>query len=261
MDTFFILAVLTGVLVGVILAAIVVLILHIRSNSQINRMTYPAYEYAIKKAEHDAQKIMEEAQKQARSVITHAEEVGQQSIRKYDEEAKAMHQRYQEAVSAQGAELSRRFDGLAEQETHKLHEVIGGMSQSLGDEHEKAMQNLNRMSTALETVSTKAETRISELMQSLEERMGGVSHGIEESLKQAETKGLREIESHFSALQGTVEKEVAAYGENRKKLLDAHIEELVEDVVKEVLSVALPVSAHASLARQALEEAKAKQIL
>lgn len=261
MDTFFLLAVLAGVLVGVLIAAIVVLILHIRTNSQINRLTYPAYEYAIKKAEHDADRLLREAQEQARSVIAKAEETGQATIRTYDEEARQMHERYQEALTKQGTEMAAKFSEIAQQETHKLHEAIGSLSQSLTEEHNKAISTITRVSNSLEAAGTEAETHAKSMVASLNERMDAVSSEIEASLKAAQTDGLKQISTHFASLSTGIEEEVAAYSAERKKLLDAHIERLVEDVVTRVLQVELPVSTHASLARKALEEAKAKHIL
>lgn len=261
MDPFFMLAVAGGIFAGVLLAAIVVLILHIRTNSQIDRMTYPAYEYAIKKAEHDADAVIQEAQQKAREIIANAEQTGQQSILTYNEEAKVIHQKYQEALTQQGTELSQKFNNIAEQETHKLHEAIGGMSQSLSSEHQRAMENLSRVTGSLESTSEKAQQQAERLLASLEERIGAVSAEIEGALKNAEAEGLNSIAGHFKALNKTVEEEVAAYSEGRKKLLDQHVERLVEDVVKRVLQAELPVSTHAALARKALEEAKAKHIL
>lgn len=261
MDTFFILAVLIGILVGVLLAAIVVLILHLRNSSQLNRLTYPAYEYAVKKAQHEADALIKVAQEKAREIIAKAEEAGQESIKEYDEAANQMQIKYREALAAQSTELLKRFEQATNEQTQTLRDASQNMQESFASEHKKVIHNVTSINDSLAAMATKAEQHTKNVVATLETKINTVSKEIEDSLRGAEEKGLSELSGHFESMKEALEKEVRTYGDSRKQLLDAHVERLVEDVVKNILHTTLPASTHASLARQALEEAKAKHIL
>ena len=92
-------------------------------------------------------------------------------------------------------------------------------------------------------------------------RIDTVAQKFEKKLEEVDKVGQNHLKSHILSLQNAADEHIKEYQKSREDLLDAHIEQLVEKIVIQVLHTQLPTSAHASLARTALEDAKAKHIL
>src|SRR5258708_22740181 len=59
--------------IGIGAALLVLLVLELYNSRRVNRLTYPVYEYALKRAEEEANRIVEQGRREARQLIEKAE--------------------------------------------------------------------------------------------------------------------------------------------------------------------------------------------
>ena len=62
-----------GFIAGIAIAIVVLLALEIFNNRRITKLTAPIYEFAVKRAEVEAERILQEAKEQARRIVAGAE--------------------------------------------------------------------------------------------------------------------------------------------------------------------------------------------
>ena len=250
-----------GIFIGVLIATIVVLIMHIRTTLQMNKLTLPAYEYAMKKAEHDAHALVLKAQEEARAIIADAEKEGHKAIARYTQQAQEIHEKYKEVVANQTDGVNKRLLKASEVQVQALQKVVAAAEVAIAGEQKKITEKVEQTNKLLVQAAAKAEDHTQETIRELQKRVEQVGHNLEVHLNTIQEAGEKKLAEHLAALQKTAEKHVEAYEASRIQLLDAHIEQLVDAVVMKVLHTQLPVSKHASLAREALEEAKSQNII
>lgn len=261
MNTLFSTELLIGTFLGLLVAMVVLLVLQIRTTTQVNRLTFPAYEYVIKKAEHDAQALIQEAQKKAQSIIVSAEQAGQKTIAEYTNQATQIHQEYSDAIQAQTQGVTQALHKNESVQTQAMDSLLASAKSSITEQQNLVIKAAEGVNTALSQTTIETHQKAEEAVSALHDRVEKISDSIELQLKEVTALGTDKITTHLATLQATADEHIAAYEASRIKLLDAHVEQLVESVVGEVLHTQLPVAVHASLAREALEEAKAKNIL
>lgn len=258
---FFGFEILVGVFVGVLFATIVVMIMNIRTTSQVNKMTFPAYEYAMKKAEHDAEGLIADARKNARAIITDAEKAGHDTIAGYTNQATEIHEKYKEAIAAQSEHIVSTLHDASNAQGQALTSAITSAESAIAAEQQKVADSADRTQSALEKTAEHTEHQVQQSLQTLQSTVVQAGKDIKKQLQGAETAGEQKLAAHIDSMQEAADAHLATYEASRTKLIDAHIEQLVDSVVAQVLHTQLPVSEHASLARAALEEAKAKHII
>lgn len=252
---------LVGALVAIVLLMIMLLVLQWRSSRAINQLTFPAYEYVIKQAEHKASEIIATAQAEARKVAAEAEQAGQRTLGHYTTVGEAMQAQYEQQFATLQNELTKEITGLAEAHKAQLHTFITEGLQTLqsnqtelSTEYETLLGHFKEMTA---TLQRKTETAVTDLQVQLTQ----VKMAMAEKLTQESELLQSEVTEHLSAMLSKAEDEISAYRRARLALLDTHIERLVEDVVKQILHRRLSIDEHAELARQALEEAKVNNVL
>jgi F0F1-type ATP synthase membrane subunit b/b' len=261
MNSYFTVELLIGTFLGLLLAMVILLVLQVRTTNKVNKLTYPAYEYVIEKAEHDAEKLIQEAQHKAQSIITQAEQSGAKTIADYTSQAKEIHSEYSSALHAQTESLEHTMQGISSEETAALKQVTDAAEDMIESQEKSILANVAKTNQSIEQLASKTEQEATESITHLEEHVEEVGDMLEAQLKATDIAGQALLKNHVAALQGQADKQVAAYTDARIKLLDAHIEQLVESVVLEVLHTQLTPSEQASLAFQALKEAKEQHIL
>lgn len=261
MNAFFSVELLAGTFVGLLLAMLVLLVLQVRTTSQVNKLTFPAYEYVIKKAEHDAHLLIQEAQQKADTIIVDAKKAGHATIREYTNQATQIHEEYKDAVARQTAHIGATLHEVSDAQTIALQNLTGAAASMIASQQQEVVAHVKKTNTALAAASADVEKEVLEVARALHARITGVGESIETQLREVDTLGKAQLATHLASLQTAADEHIAVYQDARMKLLDAHVEQLVESVVVQVLHTQLPVAEHASLARTALEEAKAMHIL
>ena len=261
MNSYFTVELLIGTFLGLLLAMVILLVLQVRTTNKVNKLTFPAYEYVIEKAEHDAEKILQEAQHKAQSIIAESEQAGAKAIADYTNQAKEIHAEYSGALRAQTKSLEQEMHDMSDDEQAALQKVTDAAEDIIESQEKSILANVAKTNQSIEQLTAKTEQEANESIEHLEEHIEEVGDMLEAQLKATDTAGQALLKNHVASLQDQADKQVAAYTEARIKLLDAHIEQLVESVVLEVLHTQLTPSEQASLAFKALKEAKEQHIL
>lgn len=272
-----------GMMAGLVIAMVVLLVLQIRSSTQVNKLTFPAYEYVVKQASHKADEILHAAQKEAQSIVSEAEKSGQKIVQEYTTSATEVHTAYLKTVEQFTHNHSDALAVAAQEGALHLEKLVASVTESVHAQEEgvrvrfdESLQAVEKMSQRIEgrtnesvskmeelltQVGTALETRTSGSIEKMENHVSVVEKTLIEKLQNADQQQQEYIHSHLEKALEAAEKHIIEYQKSRIGLLDMHIEKLVEDVTKRVLNKELTVQDHAQLARQALTEAKEHNLI
>ena len=250
-----------GLLAGLVIASIIMLVLQIRNSTSINKLTFPAYEYVIKKAEHQANEIINEAQKQARLIVTQAEQGGQKTVASYTQDAAKAHESYLASYAEYGKALADKLDSAGEKGIAQLQTLQAEASDMLTKQQNVLKTRFDSSLLSVEKLASTLEQKTTQNLSLMETHIAEVGKRLVDSLQTDNQKQKELIASHLEKALDVAEEQIATYQKARVALLDTHIERLVEDITARVLHKKLSISEHAELAREALAEAKAHNLL
>ncbi|MBY0310085.1 hypothetical protein K2Q16_03000 [Patescibacteria group bacterium] len=250
-----------GILFGLVVAMIILLLLQVRSNRHISQLTFPAYEYVIKRTEHEADEIIKKAQAEARSIITAAEtEARTQAARHVVEikEAEAMYatelkQYYAEAASAI---TKNQTEGIA-----TIQALQNDIAVAIKSQESNLRTAADRAKTAWDHITTQLAAVAQTQTEAITTDLQTLSKDLVNSVNSAKAAHAQAISDQISASMSRIESELVAYQKGRQAVLDEHIEKLVESVTAEVLHHSLTSADHAALARASLNSARAKHLI
>lgn len=232
---------------------IVLLIVVIKSTSKVSNLTYPIYEYVIKKAESKAQDITYDAMKKSREILVNAELEGTKVIAKEKLESSKIEKTYEE----------------------KLRELTDQTKKLLDTYANEAQVNAKNTRELLNTYAHDAKESLSELTHSLEE---SVSSGINENqraIKEEAIKVSKQMTSTFGELEkrfreqidqnlnkefASAKEMVKTYRKQQLDLIDTYIVTLIERTAAITLQKKMSLEDHSELALRALEEAKSEGV-
>lgn len=259
--TFFLTLLFIGSLAGLLIGMIVLLVLERKNTQTMNKLTYPAYEYVIKKAEHDAEAILNEARGKARSIIAEAEKEGQKTIEVYKNDAATMQDAFAQSIDDLRHHLSNELAASHEAGMKVLAGATAALKDSLTGEEEKVRSAYSSLLDGARSLAHTMEEESHNALTLMEQEITKTTGAITDTLQKEDDAYERYIDEHLEAVVKAAEEEIRTYRDKRIALLDSHIERLVEDVVKEVLHLQLTPSQHADLARDALMDAKERNLL
>jgi len=186
----------------------------------MRNLTYPIYDYTVKKAEQEAKDILEDARQSARSIVADAEKTAVQIASERKKASEDLAASYEAAVK----DIVEEHKELLNQ--HKI------TTESL---YKKLEQELRAHITTSEEM---AKTRGDSLKEEVEKQ---ISAKLEKELEAAR-RGIEE------------------YRRAQKRVLDKKLIELVERVVAVALQRTLSVKDHEEYIKKELEEARKDHI-
>jgi len=213
-----------GFAAGLAVALLLVLGLEVFNSRRLTRITAPVYEFALKRAEQDAGRILEEARAEARKIIAAAETAGAALSSEHTKEHKNAEQAYQTAFEA----------------------MLKTLEQSISE-------NARTFESAQQQLIGTASTAVTEEMKSVESRMA-------ESIASLEAAHKERLEGELKSLLEAARQEAQQYAQSRKQIVDQHIVTLIGETMRITLQRALPKEAHAELVQAALDDAKANGV-
>jgi len=206
---------------GLSVALIILLVLEIYNSRRISKVSEPVYEYAIKKAQVEAERIVNDAREQARKLIATAEE---QSVALTG------------AHASEEEQAEKAYEGSLKALLERLEQTIASSTKMA----EEMQQKLSAHSgEALEKTGSEARTR------------------LEHATLELQNKYTQQLDQEMTALIADTKKQLAEYERARKEAIEREIMSLVGETVRIVLGKNLPPEMHAALVKSALEEAKA----
>lgn len=218
---FFMLAIVVAFLFAIVIT------LQIRNGERMRNLTYPVYDYTVKKAEQDAAGTLEDARKEARSIIAGAERAAShitEERKQASANLAATYEKELKEIAGQHAELVRRYASSAEEAYKGLKQMVEKYVAASGE-------------------AVKAEAQV-----------------LADDLKD-ERKGLREeigkrITNELAAERKAAHDAVDAYRNAQKQLLDKNLISLIERIAAIALQKELNVKDHTEQIYKALEAAK-----
>lgn len=213
-----------GFAAGLAVALVVLLALEIYNSRRVEKLTAPIYEYALKRAEEEAARMVEDARKEARRLVTEAESAGIALTGTRKKEEEDAERTYEAALASMLERLEKRITDAARAA-------------------EEARQKADAMLTA-----------------QLEREAADARGAIEASIAALENDARKRLEGEASRLYEEIRTETASYERARKETVDRRILALVGETMRIALQKKLPADIHAELLREALEEAKGSGI-
>lgn len=250
-----------GLLAGLTAAMLAVLILQLRSQSRVAKLIYPAYEYALQQAEHDANQVLKKAQQQAREIITKAETTARADIAKRQETIEAANETYFKELEQLHVSMHRHLEQVA----HAGVTSLTNASEEIAVHTKTQSETLKKFTTSTksewQSVVEQTSKALATQAATAEKTMETVLQQTTTALVQAETEQRSALADHMAKLLEEAKAEVEEYTKQRQQLLDAHIADIVAEVTTQVLHTTLDSTEHAKLAREALAAAKQEHLL
>lgn len=209
---------------GLVVGLVVLLVLEVFNSRRISKLTYPVYEYALKRAQDEADHILADARQEARQIVGKAET-----------ESIAL-------IHAREAEVGR-----ADEEYHKALEAF----------HSELTA---RISESAKKGEAERSSLTEELAAHMKKESAQLGERLEKTLSSLGEENKERMDTHLAQSFKHAEEGLAAYEQARRNLVDSQIVALIGQTARIALHKDLTVDAHADLVRKALEEAKAQGV-
>jgi len=241
---------------GLAIGLIVLLVLQVITSMRVQRLTYPLYEYAQSKAQTEVDRILNDAREQAHKILTEAQSSAVSLIEKQRTDIESHARDYQKALET----LSQAAQKGISENTEKARTEGATLMQTLARE-------VSAQGDGVKTIMARIQKDLDAFSENMRAQSEVVKRSLEGQSKQAATDlahvfddvaadGKKKINEQIDAFSKQAEAEVGAYRDSRKKIVDAHMAELVVEATKLVLQKALTPEEHAQLVERALKEAR-----
>lgn len=250
-----------AVAIGLVIGLIVLLVLQILTSMRVQKLTYPLYEYALSKAQTDAQRIVKEAQEQARTILSEAQSAATSLAKKEVAEVDARSVDYRKELDALAAKAQQLLTAEGEHARSEQAEVLQKLVKEIGAHGETLQARMADIEKELKAFLDGASARSRDMRQALEAEGKQVSGDITKAFEDVAAQGKKRIDEGIEGFLKQAQTEAEAYRENRKRLVDEHMADLVVEATKVVLRKALTPDEHADLAARALKEARTAGML
>jgi F0F1-type ATP synthase membrane subunit b/b' len=267
------------VLLGTLVALLFILIgVGLRNSLQIERITYPAYEYITKKARADAEKIIAKAMDDAQKLKVEAEIEGIKRLAKENLEIESIEEKYKETLQKTAEEseaLFRKYrdqiktnlDTLKERSEEQIKKYLPIIEEESKESHRQIETALTSLKQKISGTEDKYEQFIDSLQDVLRRQFEKNTAIIKEEteklpgtfgkrLEDAAEEGRRILNDKIHKEFENARRDIEKYRVQYTEFLDEHIASLVEDTTTLVLQKKLTTEEHTELAIKALGEAK-----
>jgi hypothetical protein len=209
---------------GLIAAIIVLLVLEVYNSKRVSKLTEPVYEFAMKRAEDEAARIIAAARSEARQLMEKAEKESLDLVAAHKAEDEGAEKAYQSSIQSLEGQLRENLQAQAQ--------------------------------SALETEQKLSEALATEIAAAGEQSRADLSKRFETIDKEA----ARLIDERVAEAFAAAKRDAEAYEHARKEAVDAQIFSLIGETMKILLQKNLPPEVHAEVVQAALEEAKANKV-
>lgn len=259
-----------------------ILFLQYRNSIKIQKLTFPVYDYTVKKAQEKAHKIVWDAMRQARALLVDAELQGLKRRAKRTIEAEHVEEKYEDRLeelmhkteqllirySAQTekkyAELGRALTGHMEEHRalvdRELHDIAKRLEETKASLDEQIKNTEGEYKELSESLRSAAEARAKKAEAVVEESTAHAMDSFAAMLSKMEADGRTRLEKHIEDEMAETKKAIERYRTERMKLIDNKILALVEETTAIALGRQLSAKEHADLIFRSLEEAKQKGV-
>jgi len=249
------------IVIALVVLLFIAIILLLRRNSNVQKLTYPVYEYVVKKAEHESDAMLKKARSDADALIAHAEKEGQSIVGSYTKKAEEAHRDFAGSFSQLEASLEGMLAETKDAGGAELRDLFARAKEALAHHEETWDKQAEEITGTLHHTAVSLQKQGQESLGMIDEHLKRVQSELEAALRTRMESQDKAVAEHLEEVTRVAEAEIGAYKKARIAILDTHIEKLVQDVVKEVLHTQLSFKEHGALARAALIEAKEHNLL
>lgn len=246
---------------GIVVGVVVFSLLQRKGKKDSDDMSFPAYEYAIKKAQHTADEIVGEARKEARQIVAGAEVQSRQIIHDNSVETEKIRTVFLESLRSLQEKINTEMSVSANETYRHAEEMARLFADSLEIQEREMKEKLADISGRLQEMPDSLAADSQSIASELKERVARAGEQIELALQGIQEETRKQISSHIMKKFTEAEADIAAYRESREKLIDRYLETLIKDIVRLTLQKELTSDDHADLVRRALAEAKESSVL
>ena len=246
-----------AIALGLVLGLIVLLVLQVLTSLRVQRLTYPVYEYAESKAQAQADRIVNEAKEKARSIIATAQAQAAELIQKQESDVQERTKAYHDALNALEKSAHQKLEESAKDAQAGETALFAEITKDVRTRAEAMKGNISSIETAINEVLQHTKTEGEHMSRAFEADSAKAVTELASTFQHASEEGKKRLEAHVDALFVQVQSEIESYREARKRVIDAHMADLVAETARVVLRTSLTSDDHAALVRRALEEAKA----
>ena len=99
-----------GIIAVIVIGLVVFVALELYNSGRVSRLTSSVYEYALKRAEGEAERIVREAREEARRIVSKADEESLKRVESAKKESEAAHAAYAQALADMLKSLVERLE-------------------------------------------------------------------------------------------------------------------------------------------------------
>ena len=247
--------------IGLVIGLIVLLALQIITNTRVQRLTYPLYEYAQTQAQAEVEKILTEAKQQAQKILSEAQSNASALVEKQRADIEAHSNDYKKALETLSQSAERSLSEQAEKARTEGVSMMQSLAKDVAAQGVEMQAGMKRLLGSIEQLSQGTAAQAQEMRRALETQSKQASGDLAHAFEEIAAQGRKRIDEQIDTFSKQAEAEVAAYRDSRKKIVDMHMTELVVEATKLVLQKALTREEHAQLVQRALQEARSAGIL
>lgn len=237
------------VLLLVGLALIVVLVAVFGLHTKVQNLTYPVYDYVVKEAHNKANRILEEAEEQSRALRAKA----QIEASKLLSDRKTENEKLHEAHSKKIEEVTVHARELLEKQSQTMQDSAEGIAADFKRYATEAQKALGEESGLIKKAAAEESERIRQSLATLHSE-------AEQEYKALMAENHKQIQEELTREIQSVRDAIAAYKQDRFRLLDEQIISLVEDTAHIALNKSMSLEDHRDVVLAALDEAKREGI-
>lgn len=250
----------TIVSIGLVIGLIVLLVLQVITSMRVQRLTYPLYEYAQSKAQAEVDRILNDAREQAHKIIAEAQSNAVSLIEKQRSDIETHSHDYQKALETLAQSAQHALSENAEKARAEGTDLTQALAREIAAQGEGIKTSMARIEKDLGGFFESTSAQAQEVKRALEAQSKQAAIDLTRVFDEIAADGRKRIDEQIDAFSKQAEAEVGAYRDSRKKVVDAHMADLVVEATKLVLQKALSPEEHAQLVERALKEARSAGI-
>jgi hypothetical protein len=252
---------LIGLFAGLVVAMIILIFLQVRSSANVQRLAAPVYDYVIQEADAKAQKIIEDAKKSAQKIEADAEKKKDALVAEYTAQISNLHKTFEKQLAVHSKKLEKTIDDTFADSVHIWQEASNEMKKQVTDAEKSVVGSFMSLTASLETAETTITERSATVVDEFGEKVSEVTVTLKEKLADYDSAITTQIDTHTAEALKVIDNSLAAYRRSREKILDMHMAQIIENVASDVLHKQMTLQDHSDLVKQALIEAKRRQLL
>lgn len=238
--------------VSLIVFAVVLLIAELKHGKQIKKLAFPVYEYSLKSGQKKAQKIVEDATKQAREILVAAELASIRGTAEKKIETKNLEETFRQNIETLGKETQQLFQKYARESEQVYGELVealkkqtaqtggviegkmGEVVQDIGVSLQNIAAHAKEAEEKFSTLAARIEESAHEGIRQNEEKFALLASRLEGSLEEGIKQNLEQIRGETGKVMGDITGVLSQMKDENIKKIEEHLTREFENAQEEI---------------------------